>query len=509
MRAPLRSTPALLLAAAFLGGLASLSPLVLPGPAVAQGAPGGPGGPGGAPRQVGVTTLSRSTVPVRIELPGRAVAFHQTAIRPQVGGEITEIAYRPGESVTTGQVLFRLDDDQRAATLSAAEAAVTSARAAVEGAQATVGRYDRLQGTGVSRAELETAQVALANARASLSAAEAERDMAQLAVDRSDIHSPIDGVADLATVSVGDLVTASQSDALTTVTQLDPIYVDVSESRARFLRHNARRSEGTLDRPEGIEAQLILETGQVYEGAGEMVTPGTTVSATTGTVPFRLQFPNPDRLILPGQFVRVRLTIGTVDGVLVPQRATRRSASGALTAFLVRDGRTVEVTLTEVGTHENAWIVTEGVAAGDALVLDGLTNLRAGVEVTTVPVVIDAEGVVRDAAAEGAAATPEAGTGTGAPAAAGAPDAATPQAGTEAAPAAAGAPEQPAAAAAGTDAAAAAAGAPEQPAATAADAAPAPATADQPAPAAPAAQSAPAASTAARPTARPPATATN
>ena len=114
-------------------------------------------------------------------------------------------------------MLFRLDDDQRAATLSAAEAAVTSARAAVEGAQATVGRYDRLQGTGVSRAELETAQVALANARASLSAAEAERDMAQLAVDRSDIHSPIDGVADLATVSVGDLVTASQSDALTTV----------------------------------------------------------------------------------------------------------------------------------------------------------------------------------------------------------------------------------------------------------------------------------------------------
>ena len=376
----------------------------------------------------------------------------------------------------------------------------------MEGAQATVGRYDRLQGTGVSRAELETAQVALANARASLSAAEAERDMAQLAVDRSDIHSPIDGVANLATVSVGDLVTASQSDALTTVTQLDPIYVDVSESRARFLRHNARRSEGTLDRPEGIEAQLILETGQVYEGAGEMVTPGTTVSATTGTVPFRLQFPNPDRLILPGQFVRVRLTIGTVDGVLVPQRATRRSASGALTAFLVRDGRTVEVTLTEVGTHENAWIVTEGVAAGDALVLDGLTNLRAGVEVTTVPVVIDAEGVVRDAAAEGGAATPEA---VGAPAAAGAPDAATPQAGTEAAPAAAGAPEQPAAAAAGTDAAPAAAGAPEQPAAAAADAAPAPATADQPAAAAPATESAPAGSAAARPTARPPATATN
>ena len=380
--------------------------LTLPLPVLAQGAPGGPGGGPQGPREVGVVTLDRQTVPVSVTLPGRAVAYHQTAIRPQVGGEITEIAYQPGQAVTAGQILFRLDDDQLTATLSAATAAVTSAEAAVKGAQATVGRYDRLQGTGVSRAELESAQVALANAQAALSAAEAERDLAQLAVDRSRIQSPIDGVADLATVSVGDLVTASQADALTTVTQLDPIYVDVSESRARFLRNVDLQMQGALARPEGIEAQLILETGQLYGESGKLVTPGTQVSATTGTVPFRLQFPNPDRLILPGQFVRVQLIVGTVEGVLVPQRATRRAAAGELTAFVARDGKADQVTLVESGTHENAWIVTDGAAEGDQLILDGLTNLNDGADITTVPVTIDAEGVVREARDEASGETP-------------------------------------------------------------------------------------------------------
>ena len=389
----MNSFPRLASARARLPGALLIVLAGLPGLALAQAGP--PGGGAAGPREVGVLTLERQSVPVTVTLPGRAVAYHQTAIRPQVGGEITEIAYQPGQPVKAGQVLFRLDDDQLAATLSAAEAAVTSAEAAVKGAQATVNRYDRLQGTGVSRAELESAQVALANAQAALSAAQAERDMAQLSVDRAEIHSPIDGVADLATVSVGDLVTASQGDALTTVTQLDPIHVDVAESRARFLRNVARHNDGALSRPPETEARLILETGQVYGEGGRIVTPGIAVSSTTGTVPFRLEFPNPDRLILPGQFVRVQLTIGTVEGVLVPQRATRRSATGVLTAFVARDGKADQVELTEAGTHENAWIVTDGIRAGDQVLLDGLTNMSDGAEITTVPVTIDAEGIVR------------------------------------------------------------------------------------------------------------------
>lgn len=368
------------------------------------------------PREVGVMTLEHETVPLSVTLPGRAVAYQETGIRPQVGGEIVEIAYQPGVPVKAGTVLFRLNDDQLAATLTAAEAAVVSAEAALEGSSATVGRYDRLQGTGVSRAELEVAQVVLANARASLSAAEADRALAQLAMDRTAIRSPIDGIPDIATVSVGDLVTANQSDALTTVTQLEPIYVDVSDSRARILRNREQRAQGTLVRSQGPEAQLILETGQVYPEAGRFVAPGRQVSPTTGTVPFRLEFPNPRRLILPGQFVRVQMPIGAVEGVLVPQGPTRRSATGQLTAFLARDGRADQVVLTEVGTHDGNWIVTEGVQPGDLLILDGLTNLNDGDEITTIPVTIDADGVVREVAeAAEADGGPEAGPDGAAP----------------------------------------------------------------------------------------------
>ena len=383
--------------------------LALPQPASAQ-APGGWPGQQQGPREVGVTRLERETVPVKVTLPGRAVAFQETDIRPQVGGKVAEIAYQPGVPVEAGTVLFRLDDDQLAATLSAAEAAVTSAEAAVEGASATVRRYDRLQGTGVSRAELEVAQVALANARASLSAAEAERALAQLAVDRTEIRSPIEGIPDIANVSIGDLVTASQGEALTTVTQIDPIYVDVSQSRASVLRNRERRSAGILMRPDGREAELILETEQVYPEPGKLVAPGRQVSPTTGTVPFRWQFANPDGLILPGQFVRVQVTIGAVNGVLVPQGPTRRSATGKLTAFLARDGRAEEVALTEIGTHEGNWIVTEGVEQGDLLILDGLTNLEDGDEITTISVTIDREGVVREVADAGPARGPAAAT---------------------------------------------------------------------------------------------------
>ncbi|WP_299363996.1 efflux RND transporter periplasmic adaptor subunit [uncultured Paracoccus sp.] len=391
--------------AAILAAVLSLSVVaamfVLNGATVANGQAGSSGGRGdspAAPTSVGVLELSRQAVPVTVTLPGRAVAFQQAAITPEVGGKITEIAYEPGTEVTAGTVLFRLEDETLAAQLSAEEAAVVSTEAAVEGAEATVDRYRRLQGSGVSQAELENAQVALASARAALSGAQARRELAELALRRTEIRSPIDGIVDVPSVSIGDIVSAGPQTTLTTVTQLDPIHVDVAESRARFLRNLARQDAGTLRPGEGPMAQLILETGQVYDQEGYMVSPGLAVSPTTGTVPFRLRFGNPARLILPGQFVRVQLQIGLVDGVLVPQRATSRAADGSLTAFLVRDGKAEEVVLTEAGTHQNAWIVTEGVEAGDQLVLDGLTNLRDGTEVAPVPVMIDAEGVVRDVA---------------------------------------------------------------------------------------------------------------
>ena len=353
-------------------------------------------GPQG-PTEVGIMPVARSEVPVTVELPGRAVAYQLAAIRPKVGGEITEIPYQAGAEVEAGTVLFRLEDETLGAELAAQEIAVTSGEAALKWARDTVERYRKLSGSGVSLTDVQSAVVALAQAEAALGATKSQLQLAKLALERTAITSPIPGIVAVTPFSVGDIVSANQSDQLTEVAQVDPIYVDVSESRARILRHQQSINDGKMQ-PLGapIDARLTLETGEVYAQPGRVLSPGTAVSATTGTIPIRLQFPNPDRMILPGQFVRVTLTIGQINAILVPQRATSRSAAGQLTAFVARDNKAVEVRLTEQGTHDNAWIVTEGLTEGESLILDGLDNLRDGAEITTVPVTIDAEGVVRD-----------------------------------------------------------------------------------------------------------------
>lgn len=367
---------------------------VLANQALAQGSPGGPGSQG--PTEVGVMTVAQEDVPYTVTLPGRAIAYQQTSIRPQVGGEVREITYDPGRPVKAGDLLFRLDPETLTAALAAAEATVIGAEASLTQAENTVTRYRRLEGSGVSAVDRANAEVAVRQAEADLKSAEAARDSARLSLQRTEIRSPLDGMADVAAVSVGDLVTASQSESLTTITQLDPIYIDVSQSSARMLRNRARINAGQLQATGAVQTRLILETGEAYEGTGRIVSPGISVSATTGTVPIRLQFDNPEHVILPGQFLRLELTLGTTRAVLVPQRATSRASDGTLTAFVARGGKAVQVTLNETGSYRNNWIVVQGITPGEQLVLDGLDNLRADAEITTVPVTIDAEGVVRE-----------------------------------------------------------------------------------------------------------------
>lgn len=364
-----------------------------------------PAGAGGAgpqgPTEVGVVVTAEEDVPYTVTLPGRAIAFQQTGIRPQVGGEVREIAYEQGKPVKAGDVLFRLDPETSPRPWLPPRPAVAGAEASLTQAQNTVTRYRRLEGSGVSAVDRADAEVALKQAEAQLKSAEAARDAARLVLQRTEIKSPLDGVADVAAVSVGDLVTANQSESLTTVTQLDPIYVDVSESSARMLRVRESIRAGLLVVNGTVATQLILETGEEYQGEGRIVSPGITVSPTTGTVPIRLKFDNPDRMILPGQFVRVKLTLGTTRAVLVPQRATNRASDGTLTAFVARDGQAQQVTLSEQGSYRNSWIVTQGISPGEELIVDGLEDLRPGAEVATIPVVIDAQGVVREAADRG------------------------------------------------------------------------------------------------------------
>ena len=390
-------------------GLALLCLLLAPGNAVAQGMGGMGGGRSGGgmggqlegPTEVGVVELGTEEIPYTLTLPGRAVAYEETDIRPRVSGVIEEVAYQPGQPVEAGALLFRIEDDSYAAAVAAAEATVAGAEASLATAQATVERYRSLEGQAVTRADLETAEAAFSQAQASLAAAQADLTSAELDLSRTEISSPIAGVASVAQVSAGELVTANQAEALAVVTRLDPIYVDVTESSARMMRVRDRIDEGSLSLGDAIGFRLVQETGEVLEGQGTLVTPGSSVSATTGTVDFRIQFDNPDRQVLPGQFLRVEATLGTSEGIVVPQRATSRAASGALTAYVAEDGMARQVTLTTTGTHENGWIVTEGVEPGDRLIVDGLSSLRDGAEVTAVPVEIDEQGVVHDVASEG------------------------------------------------------------------------------------------------------------
>ena len=363
----------------------------------------GPGGPPQGPVSVGTITVQTVDVPYVRTLPGRAVAYETGEIRARVSGVVEEILYAAGDKLKPGDPMFKIEDTTYVAAFASAKAALAGAEVARDTAQATVDRYKTLQGSAVSKADLQTAQATAAAAVASYAAAQAAVDVAQLDLDRTIVRSPISGIAGIPSVSVGALVTANQADALATVTRLDPIYIDVSDSSAGMLRVRAQIDDGSLKLGTKVGVALVLEDGTTYDGQGTVVVLGNVVSATTGTFDLRVQFDNPKRLILPGQFLRVKLTLGSTSAKLVPQRATGRTSDGTLTVFVAKDGVAKKVALTSSGTQDNAWIVTGGLEDGDLVIVDGLTNLRDGAEIKPVPVTIDADGVVHDATTPDAA----------------------------------------------------------------------------------------------------------
>lgn len=347
-------------------------------------------------QEVGVITATETDVPQIVTLPGRAVAYEAASVRPRIGGVIDAIDFKAGDFLEAGAPMFRLEIDTLDVALAAAEASVAGARAARQSAQATVTRYQTLEGRGVSRADLEAAEVDLQRAEADLSRAEADLQSARLERQRATITAPISGVASRTTATIGSLVTANQSEALATVTRLDPIYVDAGVASAGILEARRRIAEGVMTPQEPPGIALILGGGERHATDGKIVDSGTTVSTSTGTVDLRIEIPNPDRLILPGQFLRVEMTLGTIRAILVPQRATSRLADGSLSVHLARDGRARRVTLATLGAWNNAWVVTDGISPGDQVIVDGLSNLQDGTMIDPVPVTLDERGVVTD-----------------------------------------------------------------------------------------------------------------
>jgi len=383
---------ALLLGAAFCVPIISLSSV-----AFAQPMMGGAAGMSAAATEVGYIVMEPQTVPLTTTLPGRVVAYQTAEVRPQVGGIITSVNAKEGAPVEAGDVLFTIDEASLKANVASAEASVASAEAQVPSAQGTVTRYESLIDTGgVSAADLDTAKVALAQAEAALALAKAQLQTAQISLSQASITAPISGRLGSVSAEIGSLVTAGQSDALTTIRRTDPVYVTLVESYANILANRPAGDPDPDNPPPSPKVSLTLDDGTVFDQTGTISSADMVVSETTGTVTLRATIPNPRMTLLPGMFVRAYIEIGQQEGVfLVPQRAVTFSSTGDPTAFFVTEDNKVEKrVLTATQDMNNAWVVTAGVTAGDKLVVDGLQNISNGSSVSPLEVTISDNGVI-------------------------------------------------------------------------------------------------------------------
>lgn len=338
------------------------------------------------PPEVGVITLAPRAITLHTELPGRTVPSRIAEVRPQVSGIIIERAFQEGGEITAGQVLYRIDPAPYRALHDSAAAALARSQATLERAQLKAARYAKLaESKSVSREDNDDTQAALKEAIASVAVDTATLERARIDLAYTEVRSPIAGRIGRSTVTQGALVTANQADALAIVQQLDPIYVDMTQSSTQLLRLRRALADGRLARPEAEQASvsLILEDGRAYPHTGHIEFSEVTVDETTGTVTLRATIPNPEAELLPGMFVRAEVEEGIrTDALLIPQQAVRYDRRGNPTALVVTAEDTVEERPIEtertVGEH---WLVDGGLVPGERVIVEGVQKARPGAQV--------------------------------------------------------------------------------------------------------------------------------
>ncbi|MBB3350824.1 membrane fusion protein (multidrug efflux system) [Rhizobium sp. BK049] len=360
---------------------------------------GKPAGDAGAAAQqatpVGVIALAKASFPITTILPGRAEAFQTADIRPQVSGIIREIAFKEGGEIKKGDLLYQIEDAPYIAAVEQAKAAISKAEASVPSAESNLERYQRLVGSGATQIEYETARTTLLQAKAEVESAKAALSAAQIDLDHTKIVAPFDGVIDQTAYNIGNVVSANQTTALTTIRQLNPIYISLTESSTNLLRLRDAMAAGDIKGAENVAFHLILEDGKEYNQQGKLDMSKQVVSETTGTFIIRVLFPNPDRIVLPGMYVRATVELGAETGYALPQLATSRDANGRLTAqFVSADGKVETRAFENSSPSNNSWLVTEGIKDGDQLIVTGLQSVTAGMPVKPVPMKINDNGVV-------------------------------------------------------------------------------------------------------------------
>lgn len=359
-------------------------------------AAGGGRGDGAGP-EAGYVVLQSTTVPLTLELPGRTTAYEISEVRPQVSGIIQSRLFTEGATVKAGEELYRIDPRVYEAALEQARADLASAVATANAARTRAERYSELSKTGViSKQDLLDAVAVGEAAEAAAERARATVRSAEINLQFTRVSAPISGRIGRSMVTSGALVSAGQSEPLATIQRLDPIFVDIQQSSAALLALRRQVADGGLARA-STEVKLILEDGSRYPHTGTLQFAESVVDPSTGTVTVRARFPNPQGLLLPGMYVRAEFApVAARSALLVPQQGVTRDARGGATALVVGEDSKAE--LRQVVTERTVgdrWLVTQGLNAGDRLIVEGLGRIQVGQTVRPVEVTLPAAGAAQ------------------------------------------------------------------------------------------------------------------
>jgi membrane fusion protein (multidrug efflux system) len=377
-RRALKSLPALVVAALLLGACGSADP--------SAGGPGARSGRAG-PAQVGFVVVQQGNAPIQQELPGRVSAYQVSDVRPQVSGVILKRLFQEGSFVRQGQTLYQIDPSVYNAQAAQASANLQSARASAEAARTKASRYKPLaQMEAISKQDYTDALAQARQADAAVAQNSAALRSAQINQRFTRVPAPISGKIGLSNVTEGALVTANQADALTTITRLDPVFVDIQESAADLLALRQALSQGGAV-PTAAQVRLKLPDGSYYGYSGTVEFSQVLVDQSTGTVTLRARFANPQSILLPGMFVTAEFAQAVdTSAFLVPQSAVSRDPKGNATLWVVGPGnRAVQRTIVAERTQGIYWVVTQGLAPGEKVITQGTANLKDGAPIKPVP----------------------------------------------------------------------------------------------------------------------------
>jgi membrane fusion protein (multidrug efflux system) len=369
---------------------ATALPLLLALAACGDKAPAGPGG-GGAPppAEVGVVTVTPGEVGLVTELPGRLEASRTAQVRARAAGIVLERTFREGSDVRAGQQLFRIDPASYAATYSSTQAGLSKAQANLAQTTMLAERYKPLvEANAISKVDYANALTAQKQAEADVASARAAVQTAGISLGYASVTAPISGRIGRALVTEGALVGQGEATPLALIQQIDPMYVNFTQSATEVLNLRRALDAGRLKRAAGSQAasvRIVLEDGTVHSRAGRLLFSDLTVDPTSGQVTLRAEVPNPGTVLLPGMYVRVQLEQAKAsNAVLLPQQAVTRSTQGDSVMVVGNDGKVAPRPVKIGGEQRGQWVVLEGLKAGDQVMVDGFQKLQPGATVKPV-----------------------------------------------------------------------------------------------------------------------------